>query len=119
MTPTERIERAAMALFAWSGNDVHWNDAGKTVRDYWIDQAAKGLEAAYPELASGSHWLAPMEATQRMEAAYFAKINRTLFGDWRAMRDAYLEHQSDIQAGLDALKEPIAATWDQIKDKTT
>lgn len=101
MTPSDRIEAAARAM--WTMNSLA-SEMGLTwdaspFSEHYREVAAAAVAAAYPELNgdSPSHWLAPNEATEEMEAAAEALDDRTGFYDrnasgeehYRAMRDAY------------------------------
>jgi len=113
MTP-ERIERAARAIAAVNGDDF---DAVPRDKSEWTEKrgnfagrfrdvneptkidylAMAGVAAAelYPELASGTHWIAPMEATEGMKEAggLSAYIDDWAGAVWQAMRDAHLKAQ--------------------------
>jgi hypothetical protein len=66
MTPA-RIEAAARAVYRsklFSGN-VAWEDLSEGHRSNLMVEATGYLAAAYPELANGTAWLAPMDPTPR------------------------------------------------------
>lgn len=120
--PMTRLEAAARALWLLDGgcpyDELHPDEQADVMRD-----AKKVLDAAYPELTDGTHWIAPREATDAMidagrdvgpDAPYRVRETRLR---WDAFRDAHLEEQDDIAAGLEALKELETATWDEVKDK--
>lgn len=66
----------------------------------WIDDKAgftvDGLEAAvrayFPELAAGTHWIAPNEPTKAMLEGASSSVDEQAWAlvDYIAMRDAYL-----------------------------
>lgn len=78
----DRIEAAARAII-----EIDWFVAED--QDRQAEAAKIILEAAFPELASGSHWLAPREATEEMVHAMYCAYGAD-DQPWHAMRDAYL-----------------------------
>lgn len=126
MTDPARIEAAARVMWlaycdtlGWPNGQPTWDeitawgpirpDTSHAVklmmahRDLIREQAEMALAAAYPELANGTAWLAPMEATEEMFLAYVLSEvsfcgehqtyeNSCKFG-WSAMRDAHLKAQ--------------------------
>ena len=66
MTPA-RIEAAARAMhLASDRGDVAWEDEAVVCRTAFRVQAEAALAAAYPEIANGTAWLAPMEDSEVM-----------------------------------------------------
>jgi hypothetical protein len=102
MTP-DRIEAAARAMarvqFPEYDDDefeVFWSASEGAYTRQERKAARAAIAAAYPELAAGTHWLAPMEATEGMYLAYLRSVpGSILWGAfdaiYRAMRDAYLK----------------------------
>lgn len=100
-----RIELAARAMFQ---NDTVWEALTEGAKRAWMDFAAKGLKAAFPD-APGLFddppqvWLAPWELTEAMWPSVQADIffERTPEELWRGARFAHLHlaSQSDNQEG--------------------
>ena len=85
MTRDERLaagERILRAIFAVRAPEM---DARDVVRHV--------VDAAYPELAAGTHWIAPREMTREMEGAVISAANREIEDTWSAARDAYLKQE--------------------------
>jgi hypothetical protein len=114
MTP-DRIEAAARAMaraeFPEYDDDefeVFWSASEGAYTRQERKAARAAIAAAYPELAAGTHWLAPMEATEGMIEAggrVVAQFDRRFdMGDgtaedaWAAMRDAYLNTNPKAKA---------------------
>lgn len=60
----DRIEAAARAMAADDAND--WDEIHAAAQASYMRIARAGLTAAFPELASGSHWLAPCSDTETL-----------------------------------------------------
>ena len=110
MTPTDRIERAARAMY-FAQNSImhdherHWRNSNQ---ELWRDIAKATITAAFPELFSTppTHWLAPIEATEAMlEEAYGWFVTDDLSTPegarrdaghcWDEMRNAHLKEQAE------------------------
>ena len=112
----ERIERAARARHArmregWEYKFRPWEELGDEQRARLIAEEKEAADDLipflFPELASGTHWIAPMEATEGMakhaegltDFAYSAVVAtpEDVIREWqsgyRLMRDAYLKAQ--------------------------
>lgn len=105
MTDPARIEAAARELVTdWATIDAPTEQQ----RQYAHKRAGEILAAAFPELASGTHWIAPMEPNEAMYAASrhtlshfdgdYGEVNvyfdeRQADALYAAMRDAYLKAQ--------------------------
>ena len=106
MTPDERLEAVARAL--WAQDDAgfprftqqHWEEGTALARSAYLARAKAALSAAYPELSAGTHWLAPREATDAMARAFLSikssvpddpRAGPTMAQAWTAARDAYLK----------------------------
>ena len=88
MTDPARIEAAARELVTdWATIDAPTPQQ----LEYAHKRAGEILAAAYPELANGTAWLAPMEATDEMLEA--ARGAWSWPDAWTAMRDAHLKAQ--------------------------
>lgn len=113
--PPNRIEAAARAICQ---EGVVVNGVWRCQRDTMAcrdcrDEAAAAITAAYPELANGTAWLAPMEATGGMQAAGRDYVGQWLpegrvakpvtdqwqiaRETWSAMRDAFLQEPKDAE----------------------
>jgi len=84
MTLEERIEAAARAISGLDRRD--W----PAVPEGHRAKAFMALRAAFPELFTDppTHWLAPVEATERMKT--LAEVSPV---GWREARDAYLNRE--------------------------
>ena len=92
MIEPARIEAAARAMHLVSDRgDVAWEDEAVVWRMVFRVQAEAALAAAYPEIATGTAWLAPMEATDEMLET--ARGAWSWPDAWTAMRDAHLKAQ--------------------------
>lgn len=101
MTPDERQEAAARAAWEWQeALRISWDGLGEHSKTLLLAKAKVTLAAAYPELSAGTHWLAPMEATDAMARAFLSikssvpddpRAGPTMAQAWTAARDAYLK----------------------------
>lgn len=82
MTRDERIEAAAEALYearnSYTPGYVRlttgyeprpWAEVPDRIKASWRRLAIPTIDAAYPEIAAGTHWIAPREMTESMAAA--------------------------------------------------
>jgi len=101
-----RIEAAARALMSdWGSIDA----PSSRELEYAIDYAERILTAGFPELAAGTAWVAPWEATKAMRAALVeasyeeiiegTTIKRLRERTFAAMRDAHLSKGKDDDHG--------------------
>lgn len=100
MTLDERLEAAARALCGKFWSELDWRELSPKAKEVYRDAGRAALAAAYPELSAGTHWLAPMEATDAMARAFLSikssvpddpRAGPTMAQAWRAARDAYLK----------------------------
>lgn len=107
-----RIELAARAMFQ---NDTVWEALTEGAKRAWMDFAAKGLKAAFPDAPglfedTPQVWLAPVDATAIMQEVADLYFDQLWAGEaerdgliaarlWGLMadaaRDAHLASQSD------------------------
>lgn len=96
LTPN-RIEAAARAIDPDAWHDVH--PAQQRMMDLRKikarGRAAQAVAAFYPELANGTAWLAPMEATEGMIAGSHWVHSADGRQCWAEMRDAFLQEPKE------------------------
>ena len=101
MTDPARIEAAARAILAVA-DGYAWGRMTRAYRDVYVTRARFICDTAYPELANGTAWLAPMEATEEMLRATLAdrpfadcggRERRDFDEEWAIARDAHLKSQ--------------------------
>jgi hypothetical protein len=90
VTP-DRIKAAARAILAAVPSGYGMTPAEAAA------YSERGVAAAYPELAAGTHWLAPMEVTEGMIEA--GQMEARWEDRWQAMRDAYLNTNPNRSVG--------------------
>lgn len=96
MTParTEAAARAMLAAHDWTDGEITgWDAMPLDWQGAYLVMAEAALAAAFPELASGTHWLAPVEATPDMcQAMSFGERGQVgPAGMWLDAREAYLK----------------------------
>ncbi len=76
-----------------------WERETDMLREHWLEFARAALSAIN---ASGTHWVAPVEATDAMVEEGAAQVENGLFriepgvrSAWQEMRTAYLAEQPD------------------------
>ena len=108
MTDPARIEAAARAMAVADG--YAWGRMTRAYRDVYVTRARFICDTAYPELANGTAWLAPMDPSDAMYTAAGNTLSHFSgdYGDyneyfersqvdklWPAMRDAHLKADED------------------------
>lgn len=99
MTRSERIEAAARAMWgeAFIARIKRRPGNGKS----FFGDIERAIDAAYPELADGTAWVAPWEATGEMLNAV-RKVwddDTRLAAAYPAMRDAHLSPNTEGRTG--------------------
>lgn len=91
--PPDRVEAAARLLARRSEMpEAEWHS--------FADEVEAILRVALPELANGTAWVAPMEATEEMLKAVWIVWDDDirLSSAWATMRDAHLNKPKDEQS---------------------
>ena len=91
--PPNRIEAAARALAENDEND--WAELSAAVHKSYRGHARAALTAAYPELANGTAWVAPMQANLDMWNAARDAMDEFTTDPMTAMRDAFLQEPKE------------------------
>lgn len=88
MTREERIEAACIRAYGESAWTEAYRDEDRAIRR---GIAAAHFDGGYPELAAGTHWIAPNKITKLMATeAWDAFASNSMSEAYAAMRDAYL-----------------------------
>lgn len=101
MTPDlkQRIERLYDFTEGNSEHEPSWDELTSEDQANFEAEAMATFQLLVPELFDGSHWLAPVEPTEGMEAAHYDAHARaeTVFASvgeiWTAMRQAHMKEQ--------------------------
>lgn len=93
------LEPAARALLAFDSPGTDWDDLSPDDRETYLDGAKRIVEARYPELTEGSHWIAPRTPTDAMLNAGCDLIDdpssNAVDAVYTVMRNAYLKDKTE------------------------